>query len=213
MSQQSLEKPQNERISEQALQVVFEISPDTSCFMDDIDGEISNVELYFPKGECHSDVTICREEGADRSVEVLNHQGDVCDNCPGKVFGEFDLVPRFQERSRTGFVVQVHLPSNDKLSDLVSDLRKVSEYVRILRIVDVQQSQIDDVIGEIDLTQLTDKQHSALKGAVRAGYYGLSQETSLEELASEFGISTSALSQRLARAEQNVMTQLFRDGL
>ncbi|UWG47331.1 Transcriptional regulator, contains HTH domain [Halanaeroarchaeum sp. HSR-CO] len=211
MAQQILEKPKNGHLSEREVQVVFEITPKAACFMDDLEGEISNVELYFPEGECHSDVTVCRDEGEKRSVEVFNHKGDVCDNCPGTVFNEFDLVPRFQDRSRKGFIVQVHLPSNDQLSELVADLREVSEFVRILRIVDVRQSQLDDVIGEVDFTQLTDKQRDALKGAVDAGYYGLSHDASLENLAEEFGISTSALSQRLARAEQNVMAQLFRD--
>ncbi|AKH97188.1 helix-turn-helix domain-containing protein [Halanaeroarchaeum sulfurireducens] len=209
MSQQSVEKSHG--IHEREVQVVFEIAPKGPCFLDDMDGEISHVELYFPGGECHSDVTICRNNGSDQDVEVMNYTGDICTNCPGVVFGEHDLVPRYKKRDDDGFVVQVHLPSSNELSDVVSDLRRVSEYVRILRIVDVSDQQVDDVVGEVDYTQLTDKQRVALEGAVTAGYYDLSKEVPLAELAAEFGISTSALSQRLARAEQNVMGQLFRD--
>ena len=209
MSQHSVEKSHG--IHEREVQVVFEIAPKGPCFLDDIEGEISHVELYFSEGECHSDVTICRDNGSDQAVEVMNYTGDICTNCPGVVFGEHDLVPRYKKREKNGLIVQIHLPSSNELSDVVSDLRRASEYVRILRIVDVSDQEVDAVVGEVDYTQLTDKQRVALEGAVNMGYYDHSGEVPLAKLAAEFGISTSALSQRLARAEQNVMSQLFRD--
>ena len=209
MKQKVISESMQAGISERSIQVVFELSPRGTCFMDHLEGEVSDVELHFPNGECHSDVTLCREDETGRCVEVLNHTGDICTNCPGTVFGEYDLVPHFKERNENGFVVQANLSSNRELSDLVADLRTVSEFVRILRIVDVLNNQADDVTGEVDFTQLTEKQRSAREGATRAGYYGPSQDVSLDELAAEFDISTSALSQRLARAEQQVFSQLF----
>jgi predicted DNA binding protein len=81
--------------------------------------------------------------------------------------------------------------------------------VRVLRIVDVDDDAGAPDVAEIDLTRLTDKQRDALLRAVDRGYYETPQAVSLDELAEEFGVSKSALSQRLTRAEGTVMAQLF----
>ncbi|AOW80526.1 bacterio-opsin activator HTH domain-containing protein [Halodesulfurarchaeum formicicum] len=212
MPQQTPTESTRNHMSERGVKVVFEIVPKGSCFMDQLEGQVSDVELHFPNGECHADVTVSEDDGVDPCrVEVINYSGEVCQNCPGTIFADYGLVPRFLERNDDEFVVQTHLPTNHDLSDVVADLRAVSERVTVVRIVDMRNEDVSGISAEIDLSQLTAKQHEALESAVKGGYYGLSQEVSLEVLAGEIGISTSALSQRLARAERHVLTQLFEE--
>ncbi|MGM0371337.1 MAG: helix-turn-helix domain-containing protein [Halobacteriota archaeon] len=212
MSPQTAKETTRPRMSERGVQVVFEIVPKGSCFMDHLDGTVSDVELHFPDGECHADVTVSEDDGVNPCrVDVFNYSGEVCENCPGTIFANYGLVPRFLERNDDEFVVQTHLPTNHELADVVADLREVSDRVTVVRIVDMQTKTAPGITAEVDLSQLTAKQHEALEGAVKAGYYGLSQDVSLEELAGDIGISTSALSQRLARAERHVLTQLFEE--
>jgi AraC-like DNA-binding protein len=194
---------------ERSVQVVLEIAPRGDCFMDHLEGDIADVEMHFPNGDCQCDVTVCREEGAGHCVDIVHHSREVCRNCPGIVFSEYDLVPRFLDRDEEQFVVRTYLPADHQLSELVGDLREVSEWVRVLRIVDVDDDAGAPDVAEIDLTRLTDKQRDALLRAVDRGYYETPQAVSLDELAEEFGVSKSALSQRLTRAEGTVMAQLF----
>jgi hypothetical protein len=192
------------------VQVVLEIAPKGSCFMEHIEGDISDVELHFPNGDCHCDVTVCRPDGDGHCVEVMHHSGTVCRNCPGIVFSEYELVPRFLERTTGKFLIKTYLPSDHQLSELVDDLRAVSHSVRVLRIIDIDRSPPGSQPVDVDLGLLTRKQRETLEAATERGYYDTPPGVALADLAETEGVSESALSQRLARAERTVMTQLFR---
>jgi hypothetical protein len=197
------------RTRERDVQVVLEIEPKGSCFMEELEGDIADVELQFPNGECNCDVTVCKDDKGDQSIDIFHHSGEICENCPGIVFSEYGLVPHFLDRCPENFVVRSFLPSDNQLSELIDDLRRVAHNVRILRILDLQDYAVDSRAKEIDMSQLTDKQQDTLERAVERGYYESPPEVSLSELAGEFDISEAALSQRLARAERTVMGELF----
>jgi len=61
----------------------------------------------------------------------------------------------------------------------------------------------------LDLHEITEKQREAVAKAVSEGYYSTPRETSVDELADDFGISTSALSQRLKAVESKLATAAF----
>lgn len=208
MSLHAIDQRFDEQVGERDVQVVLEIRPKGSCFMDHLDGEIADIELHFPDGQCHADVTVCNVDD-DRSVEIYNHAGDLCENCPGVIFSDYNAVPRFLNRTNEMFVVQTYLPLDHRLSELVEDLRTVSESVRVLRIIHNRNKDVDDQTADVDLSQMTDKQRQALERAVEMGYYSSPPGVSLEELAREFDVSSSAMSQRITRAEKHVMGQLF----
>lgn len=204
-----IEGPAGSSTRERNLKVVLEIAPKGSCFMEHIDGQISDVEMHFPEGNCHCDVTVCRDEGERRCVDIVHHSGPVCRNCPGTVFGEYDLVPQFLERLGDRFIIRTYLPANHRLADLVEDLREVSHSVRVLRILDFREDDVVAQTADVDLSRLTEKQRATLETAVERGYFESPPEVSLAELSDEFDVSESALSQRLARAERTVLGQLF----
>lgn len=211
MSEQVVNPRFERQTGERDVQVVMEIQPKGSCFMDHLDGDIADVELHFPEGECHGDVTVCRVDNGNRNVEIFHHSGEICENCPGVVFSEYDTVPHFLSRTNQEFVVRTYLPTNHQLSELVEDLRTVSRSVRVLRIMHNRNNDVDAQTAEVDLSQLTDKQHRALERAIERGYYASPPSVTLDELANEFDVSSSAMSQRLSRAETHVMGQLFSD--
>lgn len=194
---------------ERDVQVVLQIEPKGSCFMEELDGDIADVELQFPDGECFCDVTVCRNDGNDQCVDIVHHSRDICENCPGIIFSDYGLVPHFLERNDEDFIVRSYLPSNHQLSELVEDLRRVSHSVRVLRILNLHDTGIDSRAREVDMTQLTEKQREALEFAYNRGYYQSPPEISMAELAREFDISEAAFSQRLARAERTVFGELF----
>ena len=67
--------------------------------------------------------------------------------------------------------------------------------------------ELSDEIYEVDVSALTPKQREALELAIDEGYYEAGERPSMASLAGQLDISTSAFSQRLARAEGNVMSQ------
>jgi hypothetical protein len=61
----------------------------------------------------------------------------------------------------------------------------------------------------VSLDALTEVQRETLRTAVAAGYYASPRRTSLDDLASEFGVSKSAVSRRLHAAENKLVGELF----
>jgi predicted DNA binding protein len=59
---------------------------------------------------------------------------------------------------------------------------------------------------------LTEGQHRALALAMRRGYYEVPRKTSLKELASELDVSHQALSERLRRATESLVSERVMDG-
>jgi predicted DNA binding protein len=189
--------------------VVLEIEPKGSCFMEHLDGEIADVALHFPGGDCQCDVTLTSENDGEQEIDIVHYSGDICEHCPGIVFREYNLVPRFIERTSERFTVRTYLPADHQLSELIADLREVSKDVRVLKVLNIRDSDLDGDRAEVDLSDLTDKQREALELATARGYYDSPPEVSQATLAEAFDVSESALSQRLARAEKNVLSQLF----
>jgi hypothetical protein len=209
MADQTIDERTGGWTGQRDVQVVLEIVPKGSCFMEQLDGEITDVVLHFPHGDCQCDVTVERDDNGTKAIDIVHHSGDICSHCPGIVFREYNLVPRFVKRTADQFIVRSYLPADHQLSDLVEDLREVSESVRVLQILDIQESDVDVRAAEVDLSMLTDKQRDALELATLEGYYDSPPRVTLASLAAEFDVSESAFSQRLARAERHVMTQLF----
>lgn len=56
---------------------------------------------------------------------------------------------------------------------------------------------------------LSDEQHRAMKRAVETGYYRVPRRITLAELAADLGVSHQALSERLRRANHNLVIETF----
>jgi hypothetical protein len=208
--------------------VVLEMAPDGDCFMDDLEGAIVDVKADYTDGICRCDVTVCGGDGdcgcgedyecdceddgaGDGDCEVVHVTAPVCDCCPGVIFAEYGCVPRILERKEGSFVIATYVSSVDVVSDLVSELRRVCSRVEVRSLVNTDACEGSSETREVDLSAVTGKQRQALALAVDAGYYDTPQTASLDELAEEFDISPSALSQRLARAEGTLLGQIFAD--
>lgn len=63
--------------------------------------------------------------------------------------------------------------------------------------------------GDSILPMLTDKQREALECACNEGYFDIPRRTTMVELADNLGISDTALSQRLHRAQASICAYLF----
>lgn len=177
--------------------------------MDDLEGEVVDVDVRFHDDQCHCDVTVDEGETDPRLV-TKHYSRDVCFHCPGVVFSSFDCIPRFLRHEEGSFYIRTFAPDAGTIADLVESLREHCRHVRLVRLTDVEGDEgLFRKVLEVDTTALTPKQRTTLEQAVETGYYDPDREITLTELADQLEISSSALSQRLRRAEATVMRQLL----
>lgn len=155
---------------------------------------------------CHVDATVTDGDGS----RVVHVEDSVESACPCPVFRDHGCIPNVKSVADEGFVVDVYIPDREILRSCVDSLRDrvASIELRHLRMdPDPANGETDSVL--LHLQDLTEKQRMAAVRALSAGYYERPRQTSLEELATEIGISKSALSQRLTAVEAKLAKAAF----
>lgn len=217
-------------VEDRDLRAVLEIERGGSCFLDDLAGEILDVDVRIIDGMCHTEATVCESCGPDEStistcrsddtaagddpesdddrVITKYHTDSVCDHCPSSVFSAYGCIPHFVRADEQSFFIKAFLPNSAVVSNLVADLNEIGSTVRLVSMTHTGSGEeLSKEIYEVDVSVLTTKQRDALKLAIDEGYYESEGKPSMDALADQLGISTSAFSQRLGRAEGNVMGQ------
>lgn len=204
--------------SRRDLCVVFEIEPasESSCPLGGFDGQIKEIRHQLAGDQCHTDTTLETDECACASeqqecTEVVYSTSGVEATCPCIVFGEFNCVPELVDIVDGWILIETYLSDRERLSELVESLKEVSDVVRLRRLkrIDTGEAERSENTVTLDLYEITEKQREAVAKAVAEGYYSTPRETSVDELAEEFEISTSALSQRLKAVESKLATAAF----
>ena len=207
------------------LRVVLEIERGGPCFIDDLGGDVTDLDVRVQNETCHAEATVCESCETDSATPVTSHQeadstsstdrtitkyhsGEACSHCPASVFAAYGCIPHFIREDGQSFFIKTFLPDSTMVSELIGDLNEIGSTVRLVSMTHTGSGdQLSEEIYEVDVSMLTPKQREALQLAIDEGYYATGKETSMESLADQLGISTSAFSQRLARAEQNMMGQ------
>ncbi len=187
------------------LRVVFEICRGGPCVMDDFEEQVVDIDVRFGEGRCNVDATVLDTETDSHGRKYFTNY--LCSHCPGKVFSDHGCIPRYLQIDDGTFVMETFVSDSDTVSELVSELREICERVSLRTIVSADDSQCREV-RTIDITEMTPKQREAVVEAQAMGYYDPDTSITLEEIADRLDISTSALSQRLNRAEANVIQQV-----
>ena len=194
-------------IENKSLRVELEIERGGACVIDEVTEDVVDVDVRFHDASCRVDMDVKEHDGGTPTRSRKQFTSSVCDHCPGAVFSKYGCIPRYQETTEGSFVVETYLSDTDALSGLVNDIRDRCARVTVLSITSSEGSDQPEHCS-VDLSVLTPKQRQAVEAARKQGYYGSCSDTELGEVAASLGISPSALSQRLQRAESNVMGQL-----
>jgi predicted DNA binding protein len=103
--------------------------------------------------------------------------------------------------------VVLQVPNHDSLEELLTTVSGSSMAAQTRSIAPATLS--NDTSVSIDLDILTEKQLETLEIALDKGYYDRPREASLDDIASLFDISKSAVSQRLRSAEGKIIQDAF----
>ena len=206
----------SEAVTTHRLYAEFEIVPsaDVECPLDELSGEITNINQQFVGDDCHTDTTLTEtDEQADENAETgIVHsktQLDAMCHCP--VFLDYDCIPQTTAFNKDHLIVETYLPDRNRLSELIEALKETTAGVslrRLTRIDDEGTDRSNTVV--LELFDLTAKQREAATRAVAAGYYENPRETTVGELAEQLDISKSAMSQRLNAVESKLAVSAFR---
>lgn len=110
--------------------------------------------------------------------------------CPCYIFTIHDCIANFVETRDGRMVYAVTFADRSDLAPIVHELRDAGATVSVERILTTGEEADDPPV-------LTEKQREALACAIETGYYGRPRGATLDDLAEELGITSSAVSQRL----------------
>jgi len=194
-------------VEDRNLRVVLEIVRGGPCFMDDLNGDIVDVNVRLDDERCQCDVSVRESTPEGTQTTTKYSSNELCDHCPGAVFAEHGCIPRYRRVGNGWFVMETLVKDTEMVSDIVDGVRQICERVTLRSIVATDGSNVPEIC-DVDVSVLTPKQREAVCAAKKAGYYDPDVRTPLKEISDELDISSSALSQRLNRAEGNIMVQL-----
>ncbi|MCU4974746.1 helix-turn-helix domain-containing protein [Halobacteria archaeon AArc-m2/3/4] len=115
------------------------------------------------------------------------------------VVAESDMVILDSTLTREGLESRVRVPSRAALVTFKEACQNKSLWFSLNRLYREQPGRRDYGV--------TDAQREALLAALDAGYFAVPRETTLQELASTFGVSDQALSARLRRGQAHLLRQ------
>ncbi|WP_418282621.1 helix-turn-helix domain-containing protein [Halorubrum sp. DTA98] len=190
---------------DRGVRAVLQVERGGSCLLDEFDGNVLDVDVRYQMGQCLAEVEVL-EYGATTS-STKQFSAPICEHCPGIVFSRYGCIPRFLETGTGSFVVETRLDTVDTLSTLVNEVRQRCASVTVRSLTSTEGPDGTESCS-VDISSLTPKQREAVSKAQDCGHYDPDSDTSLADVAAEIDISTSALSQRLQRAEANILRQL-----
>jgi hypothetical protein len=191
------------------LYVELGIAFPSHCSVSEELSEFETADLFVVGGDCLTKVNC----GTTPHDGIYTVKQETCSDCVCTQFNKYDCPPEIKEVEQKQCIVSCHLSDREQLQRLIADLKEVSERVRLLRIVEIEQRDEGEEARSLtfDLTTLTETQRETIEAAVTHGYYEEPKDISLQQLADTLDISKSALSRRLKRAEANIVSQLVRD--
>ncbi|MFW6384818.1 MAG: helix-turn-helix domain-containing protein [Halodesulfurarchaeum sp.] len=196
-------------LEQRNIQLTVEIEPPDECPLKDVETDVSKVLVDREGDTCRCDVAVTVDLGGRQGTLVAQLTSSGLERCASHVFEEFNCVPDIVDVNDSRLVVRTYVDENLDINALLDALKEVCAYVRLKRVTSDLNASVTQAVIDVDISNITDKQREALEFAIREGYYARPRQVSLQEMAAEFAISEQALAQRLARAEETVMGQLF----
>jgi len=201
----------------QRLYVEFELKSMDSldCPIERFDDEVTATSQQSAGGDCHTDTTVDRADAGDdeRDTEVVHTKTGIGEDCHCPVFLDFGCIPEVIAVEDDHIIVQTYLTDRAQLTELVSELKMVTETLSLRRLM-----RVEAVDGEhskkvtLDLSTLTELEQETAMIAVGAGYYQNPRETTVGELADRLEVSESGLSRRLSAIESKLAIGAFAGG-
>ncbi|UWG46801.1 Transcriptional regulator, contains HTH domain [Halanaeroarchaeum sp. HSR-CO] len=139
------------------------------------------------------------DEGSGACYEEIS----TCQFCPCPTFEDYECVNQLLEVQDDSLLFSVTIPDRSVLAPLIEGLRETDASVSVNRILTAGEE------GEMT-PDITEKQREAFLIAVERGYYERPRGATLDDIAEELGITSSAVSQRLTAVKRRLARKYAR---
>lgn len=176
------------------LDVRLSVTPhnDCVCPLKDCDAESVQQSLSVTGDEAgHCRLVVDEGDGACYEETETNQF------CPCPVFENYECVSELLEVQDDSLLFSVTIPDRSVLAPLIEGLRETYASVSVNRILTAGEEE--EVAPDI-----TEKQREAFLIAVEQGYYERPRGATLDDIAEELGITSSAVSQRLTAVKRRL---------
>ena len=194
-------------------ELVLEIEFPDPCPLADLPAGVSDISLRTHGQGCELDLV---QQSGTRgggfeirhvSTSKIDADEEPC-ACVCSIFKRHDCLPHLKQQVEGALTVVTYPPTRAIGSDLVRALQEECESVT-LRAVHGPETRVSGTKRTVDVSAVTLKQQEAMRLAVSRDFFGPGGDSTLEELADDLGIASSAFSQRLGRAKSEIFGQLF----
>ena len=187
------------------LRLEIEIEPDAStCPIATAIPRARSGEVQLVGDHCHVAFDAPAHGRGSRTV-----RSTIEESCPCMAVCESGVVPTDLSVEDGSLLVEAVVASRDTVTQLSTRLDGVEVTWSLRKLQRIPAGTDDpDRISLPDDVSVTEKQREIVQAAVEQGYYETPRQTSLGDLAEEFDVSRSALSQRLAAVESKLVERL-----
>jgi len=198
--------------SEFGLASTFERLPDTELRMASLVAHGSDQTVPFLWADTDTVERLCEALGDDPSVETVDVLSEFDDNCLLKLTWESshrDLHPVLRGDDSTlldasgyggRWYLQLFFASREQVSEVYEVCESTGTDMEVNQMTHLSEASDSGYFG------LTDRQYQTVFTAYESGYYDVPRGINQEELAAELGVSHQAISERLRRAHETVIT-------
>ena len=188
------------------LRVELGVEPkDDTCPLTDA-GRETRGDVQLVGDRCH----VVFEEGA-ALPEKRVRRSRIGESCPCVAICDAGSAPASLSVRRGSLYVDALVQSREQLNRLSETLDGADASWTLRKLTRTSGPETDSDEDRIALpndVSVTEKQREIVRAAVEKGYYETPRKTSLGDLAAEFDVSRSALSQRLIAVESKLVKQL-----
>ena len=180
-------------------------SPD-GCLIRDTDGPVSDVSVAFDGSKWLCELLVHDDEGA---LSFEHSARSAMEPCACSVVIDHGAVPHLQPAPSSGAIdITIYVDETTDAQALTEDLDAVATKAELVDYAELGSGS--GVTVSLDLGALTAKRRAALRRAITHEYFDTPSQTTIEEMAEDAGISSSAFATRLRKAEREVFEQISR---
>lgn len=192
------------------IRAVLELIPPEECMLRRDDAEVVELKVSATEETPRCEWALTTD---DTEIQYVDTPAGECEHCPWPIFERLGCILQILDVHGDSVVASVNVADATVLQELLEELNDSCDDVRTVTMVEPGRNcdPLEDEVGEVSLSSLTEKEREALEIAVATGYYSTPRHAELSDVAEEFDITPSAISQRLNRAEAKIVMQLFSD--
>lgn len=193
-----------------SLQLRIKITPLPACPLNEVEPDVVVHDARSMKlgEECHCEFVLEYPEEQGRKPQRVRRSEQENGDCPCCTICEFGCLPNIVEIRNGSLMVETFVRDRDQAFDVLHALNETPAKTELVSISEHGESEPSPCTTRIDLSCLTETQRKTIEVAFARGYYDSPKGVILDDLASEFGISKQAIAQRLATAEQKIISQI-----